>query len=159
MVILKIRWNYDIRDLSSWTSIWTWRSKCTNKDIFIGRGWGLRRCIQSPPWSAAKWNDTLFRGLWRATILNPGQFLIPHPLPALRLEKSGYALCVSEIYHPSSEDIFFFASFLNHVGTTDYITSSTNPVKTYEGPLWISKKNSPRRLEKYFIFWTLLKGT
>ena len=44
----------------------------------------------SPPWGPPKWNDTLNRGLWRATIESWSAFS-PHPLAALHFEKSGYA--------------------------------------------------------------------
>ena len=43
---------------------------------------------------APKWNYTLYRGLWRAAILSPGQppLLTPqHPLRPPHFEKSGYA--------------------------------------------------------------------
>ena len=43
-----------------------------------GRGWGLEspQSQTHPPW-APKWNDTFYRGLWRAANLSPGQ----HPPP------------------------------------------------------------------------------
>ena len=48
----------------------------------------------SPPW-APQWNDTLYRGLWRATILSLGQ--APQLLSLLlhlHFKKSGYALAL-----------------------------------------------------------------
>ena len=48
----------------------------------------------APPLAPPKWNYTLYRGLWRAAILSPGQppLLTPQPpLPPPHFEKSGYA--------------------------------------------------------------------
>ena len=53
-------------------------------------GWGLEppQSETYPPW-APKWNDTSYRGLWRAASLSPGQ--PPPPLAPPHFEKAGYA--------------------------------------------------------------------
>ena len=51
---------------------------------WAGGAWAPQSEPQPP-----KWNDTLYKGLWRATILSPSQ--PPQPLPPPHFEKSGFA--------------------------------------------------------------------